>query len=339
MRVTVCYEVETDLGNEVPQLLRSRFEQVTVLRRPTQTEILAASVTSDLIWWEWALDGLAYLTSLPRRCPIIVRGRAGDISPRLTFLCHKSRHRFDRSKHRILEEIQTINKKVNFINQNIDWTKIDLLLFCADHIEREFRETFPDISVPTSVFLGKKFEYKNKSEFPNKACIVGRIQCEKDYLFAFEAFKDLPEFTLVLQGCAEKRSSEYNEPNYLQYIKRVAPPNIEFRDWGDPREIYDESAFILSTSVCEGIANTVMEGMSRGCVAVCRDWKHASEYYSGAIIVSSPSDISRALKSWMTCSYADKLKRSESQIDQIKKDARKGGEPLSRLSEILDLVM
>jgi glycosyltransferase involved in cell wall biosynthesis len=322
------------------EALKAKYE-VDFYEEFTTEDIDLAHKESDLIWWEWAKGGIDYLTSLPRRCPIILRGRAGDILPRLEYACVRERSRYNGGTMS-LDSIETYKNL-----KKIDWRKIDLLLFNAEHIKREFESIYPDIDVRKDTLLCKDFKYVVKREFPKVACILCRVSIEKDLDFAVDGFCDrrLKDWTLIIKGSLPSSESlEWMDRKYYSQLKfkidkSIMSHNVVFEDWGDSEETFAKSSVILSTSVSEGIANTVMEGMSRGCYPIVRNWIGAEEYYGESKIVNSPEDITSALLEWDGLSEKEKEILSVKTINGVSQDAQKGGEDPCKIYNLVKSII
>ena len=100
---------------------------------------------------------------------------------------------------------------------------------------------------------------------------VGRFVEEKDYLTAFLSIKELIKnninlkYTIVGQGELENTLkcyiSENELENYVEFV--INPPNVE--------DYYNHADIYLSTSLFEGLSNSIMEAMSFNLPVVATD--------------------------------------------------------------------
>jgi glycosyltransferase involved in cell wall biosynthesis len=336
MKVTLIFGNITQFSLKLIDFFNGLPYEFEVLENPTELEISRAWETSDLIWWEWCKNGIEYLTSLPRRCPIIVRGRAGDIVPRLEYACIRERCR-QRKEEMLIDRMTTLDTL-----SKIDWRKVDVLFFNAPHIKREFESIFPNVDCKMETLLFRDFQYEEKEEFPKVAIMPSRISIEKDLWFAMEAFThwSLSDWKLIVQGVDQNGCSEFFDKQYYDELMfKINKSNlakiVEFRKWNDLNSAYKEASIVLNTSVSEGIANTVMEGMAMGCYPIVRNWIGAAEYYPTASIVKSTEDLIEELSLWGKKSDEDKRSLSTQSIEAIKTDIHKGSEDEDKVYRII----
>jgi len=321
MKVNFVSENSTQFSDRVIETLRDLSDDVTVHVFPTEKIIQEVWESSDLIVWDWCKTGLQKLTSMPKRCPIVAMGKAGDILPRLEYTCIRERCRF-RGVPMNIDHCTTYRTI-----PAIDWDKIDLLLFESPHLLDEFEDLFPFVKCSKHIVLHRNFRYETKTDLSLVAALVCRISVEKDIQFAIETFRELPEWKLIIQGPINGDSSdEWMDKTYYASLRENAPMNVRFVPWGNSYATYREASIILSTSVSEGIASSVMEGMAMGCFPVIRNWPGARQCYPYANVVETPVAMTQALREWEALSLPEKLLISNNAIQAIREDVHKGGE-------------
>lgn len=324
MRIAYLSGNTNQFSQKVIKTLKEISSDFIDIIKPTPAQITKIWANYDLIVWDWCKGGIELLSSMPKRSKIIVLGKAGDILPRMEYAC--VRERFKRRK-----DLMSINSVSTYKTlEKVNWKNIDLLLFESEHIKDEFEELYPDNKCAKDTVLHRDFNYQIKNKFHNIACLICRISIEKDIEFAIEVFKRTPYMKLIIQG--PKTNSNHAEWFDISYFKELQVisdgcSNIEFREWKDPFETYAESSIIISTSISEGIASSVMEGMSMGCYPIIRNWIGADKCYPYATIVSSINHFSLELSKWYNLSNVEKKEASNSAMQNIKNDPHKGGEP------------
>ena len=333
MKVSFLSENSTQFSQKVIRTLKVMADKLVVCEFPSMEDIREAAEASDLIVWDWCREGLKTLSTLEKRCPIIAMGKAGDIIPRLEYACIRARCRFHGTPMS-LDMCRTYRTIPAIL-----WGRVDLLLFESPHLLDEFEGLFPHIECPKEVVLHRDFSYEAKTEFPTVAALVCRMSVEKDIDFAFRVFRELPEWELIVQGPMDSEVSEWMDQQYYKHLKETAPENVRFAAWGEPWDTYRNASVILSTSVSEGIASSVMEGMAMGCHPVLRGWPGAERCYPYADVVASPEEMAAVLKHWEGKSLCERMMMSNISMRAIRSDPHKGGEDPNRLGALIKAVM
>lgn len=119
--------------------------------------------------------------------------------------------------------------------------------------------------------------FETTNHFPNglhtkKAFVAGNFTDNKRVNLLIEAFKHLPDWTLDIYGGTQdeiRRVKETVNPS----------PNIQFKGYVPTSYIRQENyAIVLSASASEAWANSVLEGMAKGCIPVLADSLYQLKY-------------------------------------------------------------
>ncbi len=99
---------------------------------------------------------------------------------------------------------------------------------------------------------------------------VNRLLNHKRVDLQVKAFAKMPDKKLLIVGSYEKNVNQFEE--YVRYIEKIKPANVEIRSWVDDTELkklYAECEGFITTARDEDFGMTVVEAMASGkfCIA------------------------------------------------------------------------
>lgn len=336
MKAAILAGGNLDYVESILPIMSVVFNDVYCISRPNDEQIKEAWEQCDFIWWEWASNGIEKLTAMPKK-PIIVIKDYGPIYIEGGYTCVRQMDRYAEGN------ITNHSMRAQNTIENIDWRKVDMMLFFTFIIRDDFVKAYPNIDCSKDIFFGKGFNYENKKEFPKQACIIGRMSPEKDIDFAIDAFCDprLKDWQLVIKGfnfINPDRSDAFYQQTILDRCQHFDLPfnKILIEEWGDTKELLRKSSLVLSTSVSETGHLTIMEGMAMGCFGLVRDWAGSDRLYPLSPRIHSSTDLADAILEWDNNSYNQKLKLSKESTKNIRFHPQTGGEDINKAKKIIN---
>lgn len=259
---------------ELEGLLRARLRGE---RFPIPAELAEAAERADVLFVEWGHHVLTWasLVDWPEHLRIVAR-----------------LHRF---------EAFTVFPHLT------DFSRIDRLLFVADHVRQLVLSVIPDLADRTDIALVhnllelERFHSAPQSQRPPRVLLqVVWDRPVKDVNYALAVLHALrehdPTWVLKLAG----RASEWSSAQISQK-DRDSGAVEELGHRTDMPEVFRKASFIISGSLHEGTQESVAQGAAAGCVPVVRDWPRAKPYggaasvYPSHWVVESPQDAARRI--------------------------------------------
>ena len=275
-----------------------------IFRRDFQTFMQ----TSDVVFFEWASQLLAYATKLPKVCGIVTR-----------------LHRY--------EMYQWV--------EHVNWNAVDRIILVSKAKQKEFNARFPDqakktVVIPEAVSLDK-FEPNNKS-FYGDIGIMCHLTPRKrvyDFLMTFyELTKRSDEFHLHIGGGPHPAFNDYHY-SLLDVVTELGLQDrvTFYGNVKDTNSWYQNIDVFVSNSYSEGLQVAPMEAMASGCYCLSHHWAGADEllpeenlFYSSQELVEKiliynglPEDEKIIRKARMRSIVADKfdIQQTKVQIRQL----------------------
>ncbi len=213
----------------------------------------------DLLWCEWCDERLIEVTAKPKTCPIVAR----------------------------LHSYEAFRESGDFVAR-VNWSKVDALLFVAEHVKRFVLARYPvegpEIHViPNGVDLDR-FALPAGKTWGKKVAWVGGITFKKGPELFVQAAAALrafdPEFEFHVAG-------ELQQERYAAYFQHILPrlgldAAVRFHGSippGDMPAFFQSMDYVLSTSPWEGAQQSVAEGIASGCIPLVHDWPGAEQVY------------------------------------------------------------
>lgn len=203
----------------------------------------------------------------------------------------------------------------------VDFSRIDDLVFVADHVRDLTTELVPQLRGPraprTHVLHNAMqlsgFAREKHPEARFNLGLVGVGQVAKDPLWAVEVLRLLREederYRLLMVGGDMERKASRATAKYRNRMERELEPLVEtgavlrLGPTDDVAGKLVDIGFILSSSVREGSHNGLMEGAASGAVPVVRDWPFyagkpngASTLYPEDWVVGTPAEAAQRIR-------------------------------------------
>ncbi|SDD45999.1 glycosyltransferase [Glycomyces harbinensis] len=181
-----------------------------------------------------------------------------------------------------------------------DFSRIDDLVFVADHVRDLAEVVVPQLSGPQAPRKPVLHNAMPLNDFARPKTpdarfnlgLVGVGQVAKDPLWAVEVLRLLREederYRLWMVGGDMPHKNSRASRNYRNEMEKVLDPLVEsgavlrLGPTDDVAGKLVDLGFILSTSVREGSHNALMEGAASGAVPVVRNWPFYADKANGA---------------------------------------------------------
>lgn len=229
--------------------------------------IVEAIKWADIVWLEWANELAVEVT---RKVPELARKK-------------------------VICRLHSYEVFTNFPRQ-IDWTKIDRLVFVANHIKEIFHELHPDIQLnsekETVVHNGvdlDKFKFTVHGPGYNLAA-VAHINYKKDPAMWLQIIAKLVKldrnYKLHIAG-------DFQDPRYKVYFEHAIKEmglqnNMILHGWvSNIDQFLEEKNYVISTSIHEGHPYNVMEAMARGIKTLILNYRGAREQWPSELLYNT----------------------------------------------------
>lgn len=247
-----------------------------------------AVVGADVVVADWADKGAVWVsTVLPEHARMVVRVHSVDV--------------------------------LSAPAQLLDWSRVDDLVFVADHIRDLFRSVLGErvahvrMHVVTNIVPPERFPDPLLPDASRTLGIVGWAQMVKDPVFALDVLEELlagdDRWRLRLIG-SDFGAHHAGEPSaYAAGFREraLSPALVDHIDYvGFTRDLprhLRHVGFVLSSSLREGCPVGTLEGTAAGAFPVVRDWP-AFARYDGArrlfplgCVVTTPSEAAALIRS------------------------------------------
>jgi len=258
--------------SDIVNCLREKYEVRTCYSNDTK-EIDAAVTWADLVWLEWANEMAMHVTN---KVPAI-------------------------AEKYVVCRIHSYEVLHGYLPK-ISWSKIDKIIFVAEHLRRIAHAVYPDIRlltesavIPNGVQL-EKYPFKERKPGYNIA-VVANISHKKNPSMWIEIVNRLVElnsrYTLHIAG-------EFQELRYQYFLEDIIrktgiEKNVRFCGWINdiPNWLEEEKInYLLSTSIFESFGYGIAEAMAMGLRPLIYSFPGAEEvwpkgcifHYTGELI-------------------------------------------------------
>ena len=232
-----------------PPKIRTPLDLLRVLKNKWEirTQLPKLAEWADIVFCEWATHYLKWLSK---------KNYNNILACRM--------HRFELDRH----------------YDEIEWNNVDSVLLISEAMERRFHAK--------GKYKGKTFvtyDNLNFEDFPlvqrektMQIGMLGNIEPRKGILEFVEHFRKmkLPEIKLSIAGKAKDRAYSRKIKRYILENNLESKITIEgyvenLNNW------YNSNDCIISNSFHEGTQTSIVEGVSTGCWAICKNWDGAEE--------------------------------------------------------------
>lgn len=266
--------------------IRAPFFYERINRDIFRRDLQAFMQTSDVVFFEWASQLLAYATKLPKVCGMVTR-----------------LHRYE---------------MYQWVDQ-VNWDAVDRVILVSKAKQKEFSARFPDqakntVVIPEAVSLDK-FTPNNKS-FKGDIGIMCHLTPRKrvyDLLMTFyELTKRGDEFHLHIAG--GPKPAFYDHYYSLLYV--VAELGIQDRvtfygNVKDTNSWYKTIDIYISNSYSEGLQVAPMEAMATGCYCLSHHWAGADELLPEEHLYYSSQELIDKILSYAELPGREKLRQKD----------------------------
>ena len=174
----------------------------------------------------------------------------------------------------------------------IDWAKIDVLIFVANHIRDHFKDIYwiPDtvktVVVPNGVDLDRWSFAKREHSKQKNIGIIGILTDKKGPLLLAKVIrhfaKSHADYRFLL------RLESLKKPNAFEHILRYELKDLTNWEWVDRVESVnswmEDLKFLISTSVLESFSYVIAEAMAKGIKPLIHDFHGSRDLYPGELI-------------------------------------------------------
>ncbi len=223
---------------------------------------------SDISWFEWCDNLLATALTLPKVCRIICR----------------------------LHSYEAFEP----IIQQLDWTKVDDLVFVAPHIRDIVRGRVAKLPQTTIIYNGvdlNKYQFVDKEKGFNIA-YVGYLNNKKNIPLLLQCIKALIDidnrYLLHIAG----EWQEYRQELYWNHMVKELDlsRNIVFHGWiTDVNKWLEDKHFTVSTSLLESFCYGISDAMATGCKPIIHNFVGAKELYGTKYLFNTPQEFTEKI--------------------------------------------
>ena len=285
---------------DITDSLKTRYEVVTCYNGDKRA-VESAIQQSDIVWLEWANELAIELT------------RHSEALMDKHVICRL--HRYEAFTE---------------MPQNIDWKKVNDLIFVALHIRESLKLQIPEIEqrVRTHIVHNginlDRFRFKDREKGFNIA-YIGYINHRKNPSLLLQCMKHLVDqdnrYMLHIAG-------EYQGLEYQQYFEQMVQEmdlsnNIVMNGWvEDIGGWLEDKQYIIHTSVQEGHPVGIMEAMARGLKPLIHHYVGARQSYPSKYLWNTISEFGNMVLAtdYDSKEYREYIEKNfslESQINRI----------------------
>ena len=247
-------------------------------------EIVQAYEWADIVWLEWANELAVEVTNkLEKKGKKIVCRLHGYESLRKDFL------------------------------ENIDWKKVDLIIFVARNVLETTLENCPKVRsknmclIPNGLDL-TRYVYRIRKP-GKKIAFAGHFNYKKNPGLSIQILKKLTEidkgYTLEWAGTIQDERMY----RYVMYVldRMNIKENFKFRGWiNNVDGFLEDKGIFLSSSIHEGYGVAILEAMAKGIKPVIHNFYIAEEYYPKDFIFNT---VDEAVEMILTEEYDSEIYR------------------------------
>ncbi len=245
-----------------------RDHEVRLFDGDTVDQMRELMTWADVAWFEWCDNLVIAATRLPKVCRIVCR----------------------------LHSYEAFTD----MPSQVDWTKVDRLIFVNRSVEEIFRRQVTAPVATTVIYNGvdlERYSIPVNKKGSKKIASVGYINYKKNPALLLYAFKKIheydPEYSLHIAGThQDPRIQLY----FQQFLEHSHLP-IHFDGWvEDMPGWYADKGYVISTSLFESFHYSVAEGMACGLIPLIHNWYGAAYLYPERYLYNDPDDCLELLR-------------------------------------------
>ena len=196
-----------------------------------------------------------------------------------------------------LHRIEVYNPQIS----SWDWSKVNLLIFIADHVKQIFeKKTKYNLKYPPqkTIVLKEgvdisKFtmpEIPRDYKLPLKIGMTGTVVPKKRFYTAIQLLYEIPDCELYIAGNYNNVFPGYGNIEYYENcLNLIEDLGLQDRvhflgHVQDMNKFYQSIDIFLSMSNEEGYHASVMEAMACGCIPVVHNWRGAKDIYDKFVL-------------------------------------------------------
>ena len=173
---------------------------------------------------------------------------------------------------------------------HIHWDQVDELITIAPIKYKIVKEKLQDKVPIHLVYNGmdlNRFQLQKPHEGSDIA-YVGYLNQKKGPALLKAVFASFPDKQFHVGGV-------FQDPHVLRLLTDDLPKNVKMYGWINPTEFLQGKRFIITTSVTEGSAQSVSEGMAMGLTPLVYGWPGAEDIYPKDLIWRSFQDLRKII--------------------------------------------
>ncbi len=265
-----CVPEDDDFIKDIYEVFKNIFDTRLVITRDG-SKIKQSYDWADIVWLEWGNELTVFITN-----------------------------NFEKTNKRIICRLHSYEVFSDFPIQ-INWGKIDGLVFVGENIFGEFCYRYPEICVqvvnkvdiiPNGLDLNK-WQFKER-EKGHKISVVARIMQTKNPPMWLQVLKILlksdPNYELHIAGPVQSTEYEYYIRNYVNTFG-LKEKLFLYGNVNNISEFLDDKNYLLSTSIREGHPYNIMEAMAQGIKPLIGYYPGVFEQFPKELVFSEVTEV------------------------------------------------
>lgn len=186
---------------------------------------------------------------------------------------------------------------------NVDWNKIDKLVFVSDIIKDFTLKKFkirPDIAtvIQNGVNLDKFILPENKT-YNKKIAFIGGINYKKGPELLIQVFKKIWDYDNNFEFHIAGEMQDERIAIYLHNILQKLPFKIFFDGQvKDMPNYLKDKDYVISTSLFESFQYSIAEGMASGVMPLIHSWVGSEKIYPQSMLFTFPEEAVDIIKDY-----------------------------------------
>jgi len=237
---------------------------------------------------------------------------------------------FSRAKlpgQKLISRIHSQEFYTSYLSE-VEWEKVDAIIFVSQHILKQFSAIFPGLSEKCQVIPNivdtASFDLPKTKDSRFMLGMMGILPMQKSPHLLLEILKELRKkdnrFKISIKSkMPEEVDWLWRKPEEQSYYKQFYQSIEDFQladsvilnPYGDDvGEWFRDIGFIISTSEHEAFHLSVAEGMASGAIPIIRNWEGASDLYPKQYLFNSVEEALQIILHFSEQSTFDQCGRS-----------------------------